>query len=104
MLTWNALGTVAGAVMVVHAWHALAKRIWPPLASPLGILGMAEALEWCYGQATTSWSPAHALLWTGNGLVVAAAAMGSVAARQQVARAPAEPTRPNHTQRGSPPS
>lgn len=37
---------------------------------------------WSYGLATTRWSPLHALLWTSNDIIVAAVALGGLAAVQ----------------------
>lgn len=82
MLTWTTLGTVAGAVLVVHALAELIRREWPNLSPMPVVLGAAEALEWAYGWVTTCWSLTHALLWTSNGIIVAAAALGGLFSSQ----------------------
>lgn len=78
MLTWTTLGTTTGAVTLVHAVLFLMKRIWPHLSTTITVWATAEVLLWAYGASTTSWSWMATVLWTANGVVVAAIALGGV--------------------------
>jgi len=82
LLTWVELGTMAGAVAVVHAVLFLLRRIWPKASNTIAAIITAEVLIWAYGATTIPWSAANILLWTGNGLIVATVALGGLAAVQ----------------------
>ncbi len=78
MLTWTTIGTTTGAVALVHAVLFLMKRIWPHLSTTITAWASAEVLLWAYGASTTPWSWVAAVLWTANGIIVAAIALGGV--------------------------
>lgn len=88
MLTWTELGTIAGAVAVVHAVLFLLRRIWPKASGTIAAILAAEALIWAYGATTSPWSAMDMLLWTSNGLIVATVALGGVRAVQNSAIKP----------------
>ncbi|PSR20269.1 MAG: hypothetical protein C7B47_18175 [Sulfobacillus thermosulfidooxidans] len=77
MLSWDTLGTTAGAVLLVHIVLYLTKQFWPQRSRPLIALVTAEGLVWAYGLGSTTWSWAHTVLWSANGLVIAAIALGA---------------------------
>lgn len=78
MLTWTTLGTTTGVAVLVHGVPFLMKRIWPHLSTTITAWVTAEVLLWAYGASTTPWSWVAAVLWTANGLIVAAIALGGV--------------------------
>ncbi len=82
MLTWSMLGTTAGIVVLIHAVLFMLRKIWPKTPPTAASLIAAEIFVWSYGLATTRWSLLHALLWTSNGIIVAAVALGGLAAIQ----------------------
>lgn len=84
MLTWVDLGTMAGAVAVVHAVLFLWRRLWPNASSTLVAIGSAEILMWAYGSTDAVWSVTNLMLWTSNGLLVATVALGGMASVQSL--------------------
>jgi hypothetical protein len=76
MLTWADIGTMAGAVAIVHAALYLGQRIWPHLPTTTFAIIMAEAVTWGYGASTEGWAWTAVFLWVVNGLLVATVALG----------------------------
>lgn len=85
MLTWSMLGTTTGAVLCVHAILFVTRRLFPQAPTTMVALIVAEVVVWGYGALTSGWSLIGALLWTSNGLIVTAIALGGVAAIQSQA-------------------
>ncbi|POB10306.1 hypothetical protein [Sulfobacillus sp. hq2] len=80
MLTWSMLGTTAGLVILVHAILFLVRRLWPHASPTLTAILASEALVWIYGLTTRLVTAPNALLWTCDGLVIAAIALGGLSA------------------------
>ena len=92
MLTWSMLGTTAGIVVLIHAVLFLFQKNSPKTPPTAASLIAAEIFVWSYGLATTRWSLLHALLWTSNGIIVAAVALGPVWPPSRPPRAPPRPS------------
>lgn len=73
MLSWSMLGTTTGAVLFVHAVLFVTRRLFPHAPMTLVALVTAE-----------KWSLTHMLLWTSNGLIVTAMALGGLTAIQSM--------------------
>lgn len=84
MLTWVDIGTVAGAVAVVHAVLYLWRRIRPHASTTVVAIVTAEVLMWAYGLSASPWSVTNLLLWTSNGLIVATVSLGGMTSLQSV--------------------
>ena len=84
MLNWPILGTTTGAVLCVHAVLLVTRRMFPHAPTILVALGTAEIIVWGYGGLTSGWSLTGMLLWTSNGLIVTAIALGGLTAIQSV--------------------
>lgn len=80
MLTWPLVGTMTGAMLLIHAVLFLTHRLFPHATETIVSLATAEVVVWGYGILTSPWSLANTLLWTSNGIVVAAIALGGRAA------------------------
>lgn len=84
MLTWSMLGTTTGAVLFVHAVLFLTRRLFPHAPTTLVALVTAKVVVWGYGGLTSGWSLTGMLLWTSNGLIVTAIALGGLTTIQSV--------------------
>jgi hypothetical protein len=84
MLTWPMLGTTTGAVLFVHAVLFVTRRLFPHAPMTLVALVTAEVVVWRYGSVTSGWSLTGMLLWTSNGPIVTAIALGGLTAIQSV--------------------
>lgn len=91
------LGTTAGIVVLIHAVLFLLWKIWPKTPPTAAAIIAAEVFVWSCGLATTRWSPLHALLWTSNGIIMAAVAGLAVWPPSRPLRAP--PSRPSERRR-----
>lgn len=88
MLTWVDIGTMAGAVAVVHAVLFLLRRISPHVSTTVSAVVAAEILMWAYGSTEGAWSVTNLLLWTSNGLIVATVSLGGMASVQSLLTRP----------------
>lgn len=84
MLTWSILATTTGAVLFVHAVLFLTRRLFPQAPMTLVALVTAEVVVGGYGGLTSGWSLTGMLLWTSNGLIVTAIALGGLTTIQSV--------------------
>lgn len=84
MLTWSMLGTTTGAVLCVHAILFVVLRLFPQAPTTMVAAVAAEVVVWGYGALTSGWSLTHMLLWTSNGLIVTAIALGGLTAVQSL--------------------